>query len=90
MTRRDRPHPFTGGAEVSAELTKSQREALGWFERYGPVALFPVSGPPRVVRRRLEAAGLIERVPSPHGASMFQYFDLSPAGRAALTGKEGE
>lgn len=57
-------------------------EGLRWFRDKGPCALFDASAPTRIIRKRLEAEGLIERAPS---KGVFVAYQISDKGRKLLS-----
>jgi hypothetical protein len=72
---------------MSGKLTKAQRRALEWFvDRGEPAHLFAAGDPSLTVVRRLRDRGFVHVVGREPGRVFgFARFDITPAGRAALT-----
>jgi hypothetical protein len=68
---------------VGEKLTFHQKRGLEWFaSQSAPVGLFPKGAPRHGVRMKLEAKGLIERLP--YREMHFIQFQITDAGRTAL------
>ena len=67
------------------KMTRTLHNGLKWFAGRGwPVGLFDVSAPSEIVRKRLIAAGYIERLVPAGGVGMIR-FQITDAGRKALS-----
>lgn len=72
-------------------LTKVQRRALEWFvERGEPAHLFGAGDPSLTIIKKLRDRGLVAVVGQEPGKVFgFARFNITPAGRAALTLADG-
>jgi hypothetical protein len=75
---------------TTGDLPPAWMRGLRWFCAHGEVALFDTSAPSRMVRKRLEANGLIETCGKEvgRGALAFTRYRISAAGLAALKAAE--
>ncbi len=65
-------------------MTPARRNALEWFKKHEPAAWFPADGPTMAMRKAMERAGEIERVPRPADFVGMEQWRLTAAGKAAL------
>ncbi len=72
------------------KLTKTQKNALEWFQRNEPVSAFPCDGTAPTLKfvKRLCNLGLVESVGKDTGRWAFTKFAMTEAGRQALKGGE--
>lgn len=65
-------------------MTPARKAALEWFKKHEPAAWFPNDGPTPSMRKMMERAGEIERVPVPADFVGMTQWRLTAAGKAAL------
>jgi hypothetical protein len=75
--------------DCPVKLTPKMLSGLKWFAEHGPVSSLPCDGtaPTRIIRKRLQAAGLVEECGADttgHRFFAFTKFRVSAAGQEQL------